>query len=134
MILARLRRFAWLLILVLVTGLSMPVLASGAPCDMPPAAVTHTNADGAVRSHAARAGHDGAGAAADRSSGKSSHCPGCMTDAACAGSCLGLAVLPVTGEWATSTSAASWNLAAPHARAGVTPAGDIDPPRVILPS
>ena len=134
MVLARLRRFAWLLILVLVAGLATPMLASAASCDTTPASITHTHSDGTVHSHAARAGHDGAGAAADRNSGKSSHCPGCMTDAACAISCLGLAVLPVTAEWTASPSAAAWNPAASHARPGVAPADDIDPPRAVLPS
>jgi hypothetical protein len=132
MVLARIRRFAWLLILVLVTGLAAPVLASAAPCDAAPAVSVHTHADGTVHSHAARVGHDGVGKAADRTSGKSSHCPGCLTDAACAVSCLGLAVLPVTADRAAPGAAAAWNPEASHVLPGVSPSGDIDPPRTVL--
>ena len=132
--LARLRRFAWLLILVLVTGLATPMLASAAPCDVGQAAVTHRHADGSVHSHAARHGHDGVSRSADRDLGKSPHCPGCMTDAACAISCLGFAVLPVTAEWTAYLSAALWYQGASHALPGVAPLGDIDPPRIVLPS
>jgi hypothetical protein len=73
MILARLRRFAWLLILVLVIGLGTPMLASAAPCDATPAAVTHRRADGVVHSHA---GHEGVDKAADRDPGSPRTVPG----------------------------------------------------------
>ena len=132
MLLARIRRSAWLLILVLVTGLATPMFASAAPCDAAPAVSTHTHADGTVHSHVARTAHEGVGKTADRTSGKSSHCPGCLTNAACAVSCLGLAVLPVTAEWAAPGSAAAWNPEASHVLPGVSPSGDIDPPRPVF--
>lgn len=125
------RRLAWLLILVLGTGLCTPMLASATPTS---AAMTHQHADGSVHSHGGRPVHAGIGKAADQSTGKSPHCPGCMTDAACAVSCLGLAVLPVTAEWTASPLAAAWNLAASTVLPGVAHPCDIDPPRTVLPS
>lgn len=130
--LARMRRFAWFLILVLVTGLTMPMFASAAPCDTVPATVTHQHADRVIHSHSAKAGHDGISAAANRDSGKTHHCPGCMTDAACAVSCLGLAVLSDTVESIPVPATAAWNPVVSQARPGVAPAGDIDPPRPVL--
>lgn len=132
MVPARLRRLAWLLILVLVAGLATPAFASAAALIEPPAALTHRHADGSVHSHGGRAGDNATIAAADRHSGKSPHCPGCMTDAACAVSCLGVAVLPVTLDRVAFPSAAPWSRAVSHALPGVAPAGDIDPPRPVL--
>jgi len=128
------RRLAWLLILVLGTGLCTPVLASATPTSTTPtsAAMTHQHSDGSVHSHGGRPGQDGVGKAANQSTGKSPHCPGCMTDAACAVSCLGLAVLPVTAEWTASPLAATWNLAASNVLPGVAHPCDIDPPRTLL--
>ena len=130
--LARLRRFVWLLILVLVTGLAMPMLASAAPCDAAPISVTHQHADGTVHSHSDKAEHSENSAAGNQDIGKAHHCPGCMTDAACAVSCLGLAVLPTTVGWTAFSSNATWNPVASNVRPGVAPADDIDPPRPVL--
>ena len=132
MALARLRRFAWLLMLVLVTGLGMPMLASAAPCDAAPTAVTHQHADGTAHSHLVRAEYGKVGASGNRDTGAPHHCPGCMTDAACAVSCLGLAVLPTTFDWAALSSTATWSPVVSHVRPGVAPADDIDPPRPVL--
>lgn len=128
----RTRRLAWLLILVLVTGLTTPVLSTAAPQGATPAAITHQHADGSVHSHIVRVLHDGVRAGADGSSGKIPHCPECLTHAACAVSCLGLAVLPVTAVWVAVTSAAVWNPTASQLRPGIAPADDIDPPRTVL--
>ena len=128
----RFRRLAWLLILVLVTGISSPGFASAVPCDATLVAVTHHHADGSVHSPVDRAGHDGAGAIADRNSGKIPHCPGCMHDAACAGACLGVAVLAATAERMMPASAAVWNSAASNVLLGIAPADAIDPPRTVL--
>ena len=127
---ARLCRFAWLLMLVFVAGLTAPVLASAALPGVTPAAATHLHVDGSVHSHGGQAGYLKAGAGRDV--GKSPQCPGCLTDAACAVSCLGLAVLSVTTEWTASLSIAAWNQTPSRSRAGVAPAGDIDPPRLVL--
>ena len=132
MVLASVRRFAWLLILVLVTGLFMPMLASAAPCDDTPGISTHTHADGTVHSHSVRTEQPGVGKAVDHDSGKASHCPGCMTNAACAVSCLGLAVLPVTVNSLPLSSATAWNPETTHVLPGVAPPGDIDPPRPVF--
>lgn len=132
MVLSRIRRFAWLLVLVLVTGLTMPMLASAAPCDSVPASKSHQHADGSVHNHASNARHAGFSTAGDRSSGKSSHCPGCLTDAACAVSCLGVAVLHATADWTAIPSTAVWGVVASTAPPGIAPAGDIDPPRTVL--
>lgn len=132
MVLSRIRRFAWLLVLVLVAGLTMPMLASAAPCDTVPVSRTHGHADGSVHSHAPNAQHAGFGTPGDRSSEKSSHCPGCLIDAACAVSCLGVAVLHATADWTAMPSTAVWGVAAFSAPPGVAPAGDIDPPRTLL--
>ena len=130
--LACIRRFAWLLILVLVTGLAMPVLASATPCDSVQAVSAHTHADGSTHSHAIRIGNQGVGQAADRHPIKSHHCTDCLMGAACAVSCLGLAVLPVTSTIAAPSSAVSWNTEASHVLPSVAPSGDIDPPRPVL--
>ena len=132
MVLGRFRRFAWLLILILVTGLATPMFASAAPVEAIPVAMTHQHADGFVHSHGGQVGHGSASTSANRNSGNSPHCPGCLTDAACAVSCLGLAVLPFVAEWTVPPSVAAWNPAASSVRPGVAPMGDIDPPRPVL--
>ena len=132
MVIARVRRFAWLLILVLVTGLASPMLASAATCDAPPAAMTHQHADGSVHSHHVKSRHDRVGATANRNAGGSQHCQGCLTEALCAWSCLDVAVLPASLIWSPVASAAAWPLASVHAPSGVAPLGDIEPPRPVL--
>lgn len=122
------RRFAWLLILVLVTGLAMPVLASATPCAPAQAVSAHTHADGSTHSH----GNQGVGQASDSHPGKSHHCTDCVTGAACAVSCLGVAVLSMAATMTAPSSAAAWNTEASHVLPGVAPSGDIDPPRPVL--
>lgn len=133
MVLAGMRRFAWLLVLALVTGLTVPTLASAMPCDATPITMTHRHTDGTVHNHLVKAGY-GRVNAASRNTAISPHCPGCMNDAACTMSCVGLAVLPHIAKLATFLSAATWSPVALLVRPGVGPADEIEPPRTILSS
>lgn len=129
---AYLRRLSWLLVLVLGTGLGTPLLATAAQGDATVGAVTHRHADGSVHSHGGIAGHNGAASAAGGNTRKPDHCKGCLTDAACAVSCLGMALLPATAEWRPISATAAWNPAAHPALPGVSPDGETDPPRPLF--
>ena len=135
MVFARLRRCAWLLALVLVTGLASPVLGAGSHCGPAPRPATHGHVDGSSHSHAAPSGHIGSGAAqggaTDGPTDRSWHCPGCLT-AACGLSCLGMAVLPAAIDWTPCASVNGWVAATAGAPTGVAPAGDIEPPRPVF--
>jgi len=130
MVLARLRRCAWLLVLVLGAGLSSPLLAIARE---PVTSVqTHIHDDGSTHSHRLQPGQVADGPADGGSTGPSHHCPGCLTDATCAVSCLGVAVLPTALEWSAFTSGVTWNATTASLRLGVAPSGDPDPPRPVL--
>ena len=132
MLLRRIRNVAWLLVLVLVTGLTMPMLASAAPREATPPPHTHHHASGVEHTHSGKPGPDTATTPAHRTPGQSHHCPDCTTDAACALSCLGLAVLPITAQPTPSASIAVWSPTASNAPPGTPPHHDIDPPRPAL--
>lgn len=135
MVLARLRRCAWVLILVLLTGVSLLVLASAAPGRSmghgARATVTHVHADGTVHSHAAPGKPRAAGVGLTGSSERPSHCPCCLTDATCALSCFGVAVMPTFADWTPWPMNTSWLFAAAELPSGVAPSGDLDPPRPV---
>lgn len=136
MVLARFRRRVCLLILVLVTGLVLPALAAEASCppSIGPAAhsAAHVHADESRHSHAAAAGNPHASVTPSGATERPAHCLGCLTDAACACSCFGVAVLPASVDWLPIGSSAAWTMASVHAPRGVAPSGDIDPPRTVL--
>jgi len=131
MVLARFRRCAWLLVLVLVAGLGTPVFASGTAHQPTPGAVTHVHADGSVHRHAVGAAHGRDGAAVGGLAKQATHCPGCLMDADCAVSCLGMAVLPMDAGWSPPASPAAWTFPAAGTPVGVVPPGKADPPRPV---
>ena len=135
MVLARLRRCAWVLILVLLTGVSLPVLASAAPGRSANhgehATMTHVHADGTVHSHAEPRKPQAVGVGLADSNERRSHCPCCLMDAACVLSCFGVVVMPPLADWTPSPTNTSWLFAAAGLPLGVAPPGDLDPPRPV---
>jgi len=131
--LAGLRRFAWLLVLVLSAGIAAPLLASATSA--PPASVhVHAgegHADGAMHYHEGAIGQRTAQIRADAPGGQPVHCLGCLTGAACALSCLGVAVLPVNTAWSPPALSMAWTSLPAGAPVGVAPPGDADPPRPV---
>ncbi len=134
MSLRRLRHAAWVLVLVLATGLASPVFATNAPHPLvqDPAATVHTHADGTSHSHAVVAGEDAANPLATGQTQRSYPCPGCLTGAACAMSCLGVALLPVSLGWEPPAVRQSWAMLALSVPDGVGPPGDLNPPRPVF--
>lgn len=135
MILARLRRCAWVLLLALFTGVGLPLLASAAPGRQAGpgehATVVHVHAGGSVHSHAAPGKAPAPGAGLADSDGKPAHCPCCLTDAACALSCFGLAVLPAAVDWMPLPTATAWLPTMARLPPGVVPSNDLAPPRPV---
>ncbi len=131
MVLARFRRCAWLLVLVLVAGLGTPAFASGTAHQPTPGTVSHVHADGSAHRHAVRAAHGWDGATVAGLVKQPSHCPGCLMDADCAVSCLGMAVLPMDAGWLPPASPAAWTSPATGTPVGVVPLGEADPPRPV---
>lgn len=115
MVLARFRRCAWLLVLVLVAGLGTPVFASGTAHQPTPGAVTHVHADGSVHRHAVGAAHGRDGAAVGGLAKQATHCPGCLMDAG----------------WSPPASPAAWTFPAAGTPVGVVLPGEADPPRPV---
>lgn len=137
--LARLRRFAVMMVLVLLAGLAMPALASTLAAPAPlradmGAAVMHVHADGTAHSHA-KPSRPVAAQAADAGHVTPAkvplHCPGCLTAAECALSCLGAAVLPATLQAPAGPVARAWTAAPASSLLAFVPAGDLDPPRPV---
>ena len=131
MVISRMRRCAWLLILVFVTGLGAPVLASVAPSGPVPVSVTHQHTHGVAHSHIGASIPGVAAVSAVRSGIKPPHCTDCLTGAACAISCLGVAILSGAMSWTAPVSAAIWVPGSPPVWSGFTPAGESDPPRAV---
>lgn len=132
MVVGRKRRCAWLLILVFVTGLGAPVFASAAPGGPAPVAVTHQHAYRGAHSHVSAAIPVAAAMSAVRAGIKPPHCTDCLTNAACAISCLGVAILSGAMSWTAHVSAAIWVPGSPPVWSGFAPAGESDPPRPVL--
>lgn len=140
MLLARLRRFAIMLVLVMLTGLAVPAFASTLAQPAPAradggAAAMHVHADGTVHSHAKPAqatGQQAAQAGHVTPAKAPCHCPGCLTAAECALSCLGAAVLPASVQLPGGSAAKSWTAAPDWPSLAFVPASDLDPPRLVL--
>lgn len=136
--LARLRRFAVMLVLVLLTGLALPALAStlsrAAPAKADGAAALHVHADGKAHGHAKPAeatGQQAVHAGHATPATAPCHCPGCLTAAECALSCLGAAVLPASVQPPAGSAARPWTAARDLPLLAFVPAGDLDPPRPV---
>lgn len=130
---ARLRRFVWMLVLVMTAGLAAPAFASLSAAGPPSAdTVTHVHADGSTHTH---------GASPDLGSVRTDtvaravkaplHCPGCATAAECAVSCFGVAVLPTSVLVSGHPLPRAWLLADVATLSGIAPFGDLDPPRPV---
>ena len=132
--LARLRRFARLLVLVLLAGLTMPAFAISFDAVGAPTGV-HAYVGDSVHDHAAAATADQVQAASPRHvrPGKAlQHCPGCLTAAECALSCLGLGLLPApTVPVPYSPMAKTWPPSDSRTPVGIRPATELDPPRPV---
>lgn len=115
--LAHLRRLAWTLVLVLLAGLGTPAFASLADAGhggvLAPGA--HVHSGGARHVHAKAP----------------QHCPGCLTPAECALSCLGVGLLPASVVVPASPAGTAWTASALPSPAGTAPAGDLDPPKPV---
>lgn len=138
MCLARLRRFAWTLVLTLLAGLAAPALApasAAAGVAAPvPAVQVHTHADGSVHSHDRTAAADQEQAShpgATRPVKAPHHCPGCLSAAECALACVGSGVLPASVPLPVGPAPRAWAPATVPALAGIVPASDLDPPRPV---
>ena len=134
MCLARLRGFAWIMVLVLTAGLATPVLASTfEQAARTVAPVPHVHADGSVHAHAVPRAADTPQVVETRVLPAKAplHCPGCATAAECAVSCLGLGVLPASVLMSGQQMPQGWMLAALAEPTGTAPFGDIDPPRPV---
>ena len=135
--LARLRRFAVMLVLVLLTGVAMPALASTQARLVPAgadAAPMHVHADGTVHSHAKPAqatGQQATQAGYSTLAKVPLHCPCCLTAAECALSCMGSAVLPASIQLFAGSTARSWTAAPDWPSLAFVPASDLDPPRPV---
>ncbi len=134
--LARFRRLAWMLVLVLLAGLAMPAFASMPDVGRPGilASGTHVHADGSVHVHgkppapdAAQRLHPGGAKPAKAPQ----HCPGCLSAAECAIACLGVGLLPASLVLPAHSARSAWTAAAVPSPAGSAPAGDLDPPRPV---
>lgn len=134
--LARFRRLAWVLVLVLLAGLAMPAFASvphiGRQGILAPGA--HVHPDGSVHVHAKPPVPD----AAQRSHPDGAkpakaplHCPGCLSAAECAIACLGVGLLPASLMLPANPARSAWTAAAVPSPVGAVPAGDLDPPRPV---
>jgi len=135
--LARFRRLAWVLALVLLAGLAMPALASvpdaGHRGVLAPG--VHVHADGIVHVHGKPSAPDRAetsDSGGARPAKTPQHCPGCLTAAECAIACLGVGLLPVSFMLPANPARSGWTIAAVPSPADATPAGDLDPPRPVL--
>ena len=134
--LARFRRFAWMLVLVLVTGLAAPAFASalGTADGILPTLGAHVHSDGTVHVHAKPPAH-GKAQLSDPASAKPTkaahHCPGCLTTAECAIACLGVGLLPASVAVPASPAGPAWIASAVPSPAGAALAGDLDPPRPV---
>ena len=131
--LARFRRFAWMLLLVLSAGLGTPALASmfeAAAASPHPG--SHVHADGSVHANHGASSNDGVQAPDASKQAKSpAHCPGCLTAAECAVSCFGVGVLPASVAVPANLAPQAWSTALLSEPAGVSPFGDLDPPRPV---
>lgn len=130
--LARLRRFAVMLVLVLCAGLAMPALSTPPRADRHAAHVhgggmTHIHA-GPDRPAAEQAGTVGTVPPVKRPL----HCPDCLTTADCALSCLGIVVLPASVQPPAGSIARSWVATLDWPSLAFMPASDLDPPRPVL--
>lgn len=134
--LARLRGLAWTLVLALLAGPVAPAFAStfGA-CGRPaPTVGARVRADGALRSHAGPAATERmhpADPAIRPARTPGGHCPGCLTTAGCAFACLGAGLLPASVPVPAHPAATAWDASTPPAPAGVTPSGDLEPPKPV---
>ena len=135
--LARLRRFAAMMMLVLLAGLALPALASTLAQPAPArvdGAATHVHADGMVHSHAKpvqATGQQAAQVGYVAPARAPCHCPDCLTAAECALSCLGAAVLPASVQLPGGSAARSWTAALDWPSLAFVPASDLDPPRLV---
>lgn len=137
--LARLRRFAVMLVLVLLAELAMPALASTLAAPTPPradgrAVAMHVHPDGTAHIHA-KPSRTAAAQAADAGPAAPAkvplHCPGCLSAAECALSCLGAAVLPATLQAPAGPVVSAWTAVPASSLLAFVPAGDLDPPRPV---
>lgn len=115
----------------MVTGVGMPAFAAGTVRQPAAGAVAHVHADGSVHRHAVLTAHEHDGAAGGGVAKQLTHCPGCMMEADCALSCLGMAVLPAATGWSPSAIATAWAVPASATPMGVVPPGETDPPRPV---
>ena len=131
--LARLRRFAWMLVLVLTAGLAAPAFASlSEPLHDRFDVVTHVHADSSVHAHPIGLSDTGSVTAAGMQPAKAPrYCPGSVTAAECAVSCFGVAVLPASVPTILRAMPGDWTPSLLDTPAGVSPFGDIDPPRPV---
>ena len=134
--LARFRRLAWVLVLVLLAGLASPAFASlpDAGQGAAVAPVAHVHADGTAHVHARPPASDGEKAAAQvgtKPTKAPPHCPGCLSAADCAISCLGMGLLPALTAMPAGPARVAWTASATPAPVGASPAGDLDPPRPV---
>lgn len=133
MALARLRRFAWMLVLVLSAGLTAPAFASAFEVS---ASTTHLAAhvhrDGSAHANHGASPHERALAASAGKQAKSAaHCPGCLTAADCAMSCFGVGVLPASVVVPSRLVPNTWSPVHLAEPVGVSPFADLDPPRPV---
>jgi len=135
MVMAHFRRFAWMLLLVLFAGVSLPMLASAGPS---PSArrsevttVAHVHADGSAHTHTVKVKVPPAGLISVGPTASVPDCTCCLTNAACALSCFGMALLPTTTDWAWSSTLTPWFHPVIGSPSGVGLPGDIDPPRLV---
>lgn len=131
--LARLRRFAWMLVLVLSAGLAAPALASSFEAGLGRVPTgSHVHPDGSVHAdHVAPATHGVQKAGAATTPKAPLHCPGCATAAECAVSCFGVCVLPGSILMPATSPLKAWATASLAEPVGVAPSGDLDPPRPV---
>ena len=108
-----------------------PVFAFGTAHQPMLGVVTHVHADGSMHRHAARAAHGQDGGAVGGLAKQTTHCPGCLMDADCALSCLGMAVLPADAGWSPPAFVTAWTSPAAGTPTGVVLPGEADPPRPV---
>ena len=135
--LARFRRLAWVLALILLAGLAMPTFASmpdvGRQGILAPG--VHVHADGSVHSHAKPPAPDAAQRSrldgAKKPAKAPQHCPGCLSAAECAIACLGVGFLPASLMLPANPARSAWITAAMPSLVGAVHADDLDPPRPV---